>query len=64
MAVYKGEKVGTELCNALGISSEGVYRIVIDCQVGAVAKVDIYKYLTGVEGIKTVLEQYELKKRD
>jgi len=59
----RGDLVGKELCEALGIDYSNVYQIVIDCKCGNAASIEVYKYATGddVGNIKRVLTHYELK---
>ena len=55
---------GIEVCKALGISYEDVFRVVVDIPCGDVATVTVTKYLTKENGerlAETVAKVYKLE---
>ena len=62
MVAVRAEKIGQELCKALGQNSFNVSRVEIICQAGGVAKVIIERYLDSEEVglLQRTLKEYEL----
>lgn len=64
-AVYTGTLLGDEICKAFGLNPQSVYRVIIDCKVGEVAKVITHGFVEADDGeidyFKKVLRKYELK---
>lgn len=63
MAKIRGDIVGKEICEALGMSHENVHSIILDFTAGAVATLTIERYLDTAEikPVKIILEQYTLE---
>ena len=63
MTALRGNIVGLELCKALGIGSENVYKVKIVCPANGIAEVRIFRYLQDNEKkqIIDMLSRYGLK---
>ncbi len=63
MTLVAGHIPGIAICKALGISHEGVSRVVVDIPCGKVATVKVTKYLTKENGerlAETLIKVYKL----
>jgi hypothetical protein len=62
---YTGEHLNEEFCRAVGINPESVYRIIVDLNVGEVARVYTEGFVETDDGkidrLKRILRYYELK---
>ena len=61
MSSLTGRRLGAELCEAIGISPDTVYRIIIDCQVHDVASVCIYSRIPEGAEVVNCLKKYKLE---
>ena len=63
-----GNKLGDALARAVGINPASVYRVIIDCKVGEIARVITHGFVKTDEGkidhLKKVVRHYELKPKD
>ena len=67
MSRVRGEIFGKDLCLALGIPIDNVFRLVIDCKVEGAAEIIIYRYATDKLGkriIGEITEKYEVVKHN
>ncbi len=64
MSRLLGNKVGEEVCKVLGLDSNNIFKVEILLHAESVARVEITRFIesTELEGIKEVLEKYEITK--
>ena len=64
MARLLGNKVGEEVCKVLGLDSSNIAKVDILLHADSVGRIEITRFLesTELEGIKEVLEKYEITK--
>jgi len=61
MAHLLSDKIGTEVCKAIGLDTENIKELNLYLKAGSVAYIEIIRYLDGKElpKVKRVLERYE-----
>ena len=68
MTKYSGTYLNDELCHAVGIDPTSVYRVIVDCRVGQIAKVITHGFVETDDGkidrLKRVVRHYELKPKE
>ena len=64
MSRLLGNKVGEEICKVLGLDSSNIAKMDIFLRAQSVARVEITRFIESseIEGIKEVLEKYEITK--
>ena len=64
MSKLLGNKVGEEICKVLGLNPDNITKVEILLCAGTAARVEIVRFIESgeVEGIKEVLEKYEITK--
>ena len=62
MSRLLGNKVGEEVCKVLGLDSSNIAKLDILLHASSAARVEITRFIksTELEGIKVVLEKYEI----
>ena len=66
MPRLSGSDVGKELCEAMGIDCASVSKLVITCDAGGFATIEVTRNVHGhhLENIKEVVEKYTFNKED
>lgn len=65
MSKYSGKYLNDQICQAVGVNPNSVYRVIVDCQLGEVAKVITHGFVETDDGkidhLKKVIRHYELR---
>ena len=68
MTKYSGTYLNDQICEAVGVKPESVYRVIVDAKVGEIAKVITHGFVESDDGkidrLKRVLRHYELRPKD
>ncbi len=65
MSKYSGTYLNDQICEAVGVNPKTVYRVILDCRVGKIAKVITHGFVESDDGkidrFKRVVKHYELR---